>query len=72
MGPTEIFRRLDDDSPGLASFALSLSFILELVVVAKETGCRGRELRKVGDSFGAGAAMNACNLVLLLLGVTSP
>lgn len=37
---------------------------------AIDIGCLGRELRNVGESIGGGAATNACNLGVLLLGVT--
>jgi hypothetical protein len=63
----ESLGRLDVDSPDFASFGLSVSLILELAVVAIETGCRGRELRRVGESFWAGAEIYAWSLVLLLL-----
>ena len=70
-GPTEIFRRrvvgtsccLEAGLLGgllavlCGDFDLSTCFKRELAVVALETGCRGRELRKGGDSFGGGAEM---------------
>lgn len=60
MGPIDIFLRLVVDSfvlgnlePSLlGDLALSIAFNRELAVVAMDTGCRGRELRKGGDSFG--------------------
>jgi len=36
----------------------------ELAVLAAETGCRGRELRKGGDSFGGGAVIYALRRAL--------
>jgi hypothetical protein len=33
----------------------SAAFCLEIAAVAEETGCRGRELRRGGESFGGGA-----------------
>lgn len=36
---------------------LSAALMRELVVVAADTGCRGRELRNGGDSFGGGEEM---------------
>lgn len=68
MGPTEIFRlRVDDVAessvfeflpcPGFWNWGgPSTALILEAVVVAVATDCRGRELRREGDSFGAGTA----------------
>ncbi len=35
----------------------SAAFCLELAAMAEDTGCRGRELRRGGDSFGGGADM---------------
>lgn len=35
-------------------FSRSMVFCLELAVVASDTGCRGRELRSGGESFGGG------------------
>lgn len=40
----------------LAVLGFSTTFIRELAVVAMETGGRGRELLRGGDSFGGGTA----------------
>lgn len=54
---------VSDLEPGLAGgligglcgdFSRSMAFCLELAVVAWDTGCRGRELRSGGESFGGG------------------
>lgn len=80
MGPTDILRRRDVDSSAfddcLGAFlcgdlALSTAFRRELAVVAVDTDCRGRELRRGGDSLGGGAATNAVRRVLLF-GVMRP
>ena len=66
IGPTSIFLFWADSSrfdvlelclPG--DLSRSTAFIRELVVVAVETGSRGLELRRVGDSFGGGGVMKA-------------
>lgn len=44
---------------------ISAARILELAVVALDTGCRGRELRNGGESFGNGVAMYAFSLVFV-------
>jgi hypothetical protein len=44
----------------------SAVFCLELAVVAAETGCRGRELRRGGEVFGRGADMYAFKLALFV------
>lgn len=49
----------------------SITFSLELAVVAAETGLRGRELRSGGESLGGGVAIYALSLVLPL-GVMAP
>jgi hypothetical protein len=75
MGPIDIFRLRDGASLDLPAarelglwgdFPLSTAFIRELAVVAMETGCRGRELRSGGDSFGEGEATKAWSRVLLV------
>jgi hypothetical protein len=84
MGPTEIFLGLvgssgfvvvvvdDLDDCLCGDRGRSTVFILELAVLALETGWRGRELLSGGDSFGGGAEMYALRrLLLLLLGVTT-
>lgn len=53
-------------------FVLAASFIRELAVVATETGCRGRELLRGGESLGGAADTYAWSRLLLLLGVTKP
>lgn len=53
-------------------FVLAVSFIRELAVVATETGCRGRELLRGGESLGGAADTYAWSRLLLLLGVTKP
>ena len=52
-------------------FDLSTALIRELAVVADDTGCRGRELLRGGDSLGGGAVMYAWRRVLLF-GVRRP
>lgn len=77
IGPTDIFRRRGDGSAildggkegGAGDLALSTALIRELAVVATETGCRGRELLRGGESFGGGAIILAWSR-LLLVGVT--
>lgn len=82
IGPTAIILRFagsyvfDEEGGSLAfgragGFALAASFIRELVVVAKETGCLGRELLNGGESLGGAADTYAWSRLLLLLGVTS-
>lgn len=78
IGPTEILRRRVVGSAileggrerGLGDLALSTAFIRELAVLAKETGCRGRELLNGGESLGRGAMILAWSRVLFV-GVTS-
>ncbi len=55
----------------LSALSRSLTFILELVVVAEETGWRGRELRSGGESLGGGVEIYALSLALPL-GVMVP
>lgn len=50
----------------LGDLSLSIALTLELMVVAVDTGCLGRELLSGGDSFGGGAAMYALSLVFPL------
>jgi len=66
MGPTDIFLRrvvlscclASVDEPPLPPGAdRSTAFIRELAVDADDTGCRGRELLRGGDSFGGGVVM---------------
>lgn len=61
MGPTEILRLLAEGSTGfecisatdaLTALCFSTDFNRELAVVATDTGWRGRELLKGGESFG--------------------
>ena len=63
IAPTDTLRRWGADSSGLGpgrcdclrgETPLSVARILEEAVVALATDCRGRELRKLGDSFGGG------------------
>lgn len=61
---------LADDRAG--GFVLAVSFIRELAVVATETGCRGRELLRGGESLGGAADTYAWSRLLLPLGVTKP
>lgn len=78
MGPTEIFLGrvllsicLDSSKVLFFPFDLSTALRRELVVVADDTGCRGRELLRGGDSLGGGVVMYAWSRVLLF-GVKSP
>lgn len=83
IGPTAIILRFagsyvfDEEGLSLAfgragAFVLAASFIRELAVVATETGCRGRELLKGGESLGGAVDTYAWSRLLLLLGVTRP
>lgn len=83
IGPTAIILRFagsyvfDEEGLSLAfgragGFVLAASFIRELAVVATETGWRGRELLKGGESLGGAVDTYAWSLLLLLLGVTRP
>jgi hypothetical protein len=76
IGPSEILRRRCVGSVALAAalanaalgdFARSAALIRELAVVASDTGCRGLELRNVGESFGGGFATYALSLALFVL-----
>jgi hypothetical protein len=80
IGPTDIFRLRAVDSLVLGvdfgglrigDLALSIAFSRELAVVAVDTDCLGRELRRGGDSFGEGLATYAVSR-WLLFGVTRP
>lgn len=86
IGPTAIILRFagsyvfDEDGSLTLSlavgraggFVLAVSFIRELAVVATETGCRGRELLRGGESLGGATDTYAWSRLLLLLGVTNP
>lgn len=86
IGPTAIILRFagsyvfDEDGSLTLSlavgraggFVLAVSFIRELAVVATETGCRGRELLRGGESLGGATDTYAWSRLLLLPGVTNP
>lgn len=64
IGPTDILRLLVVASSALGALRWAdfvgdagrgPALILDAAVVAVATDCRGRELRKLGESFGAGA-----------------